>query len=101
MGPHPDDGPSRSFLKDRGSPDAECSEPTYNGIYPDGCLSSLADYMGLHHNGNSSGSLLKDGSLLIHDVRSQSIIGYTSMAARAVSQLIWVFTVMATPWEPP
>jgi len=73
------------FLKDRGSPHAGCSELTYTEIYLDGCLSSLADYTGLHHDGDSLGSLLKDGGLLMHDVRSQVIIGYTSMAVQAVS----------------
>ena len=45
-------------------------EPTYNGIYPEGGLSSLADYMGLHHDVDSLGSLVKDGGLLMHDVQS-------------------------------
>ena len=51
MGLHPDGDPSglrpRWMLVHIG-----CLEPTYNGIYPDGCLSRTTAYTGLYPDGD-------------------------------------------------
>jgi len=63
---------------------SECSEPTYNGIYPDGHPRGPTAYMGLHPDDDPSGSPLKDGELPQPDALSQPIMGYPLMAARVV-----------------
>jgi len=60
----------------------------------------IHDLYGFHHS-DPSGSLLKDGGSPTSIPRSQPIMGYTLMAALADPQLIWVFTMMATPWGVP
>jgi len=42
----------------------------YNGIYPNGCPSRSTTYMGLHHDGDTSGDLLKDRGSPMLDARS-------------------------------
>ena len=60
-----------------------CSELAYNGIYPDGSSSRSTAYTGFHPYGDLSGDLLKDGGSLTLDARSQLIMGFTLMTARA------------------
>jgi len=73
-----------------------CSEPAYDGLYPDCRPSRSTAYTGLHPDGDPSGSLLKDGGSLTLDARSQPIMGYTLMAARAGQPPTRVFTLTAT-----
>jgi len=70
-----------------------CSEPAYNGIYPDACLSKSTAYMGLHPDGDPSRGFLKDESSSTLDARSQPIIEYTLMVVRAGQLPIYVFTL--------
>jgi len=53
-------------------------------------------YTGLHPDGDSLGSLLKDRGSLTLDAQSQFIMGYTLMVARAGQQPIRVFTLTVT-----
>ena len=53
-------------------------------------------YMGLYTDGDLSGGFLKNGGSPTLDVRRQSIIEYTLMAARAGQQPIQVFTLTTT-----
>ena len=66
------------------------------GIYPDGRPSRSMAYTGLHPDGDSLGSLLKDRGSLTLDAQSQFIMGYTLMVARAGQQPIRVFTLTVT-----
>ena len=70
-----------------------CSEPAYNGIYPDGRLSRPTAYTSFHPGGNSSKSILKDRGSPMSDVRSQLIIRYTLTAYTS-------FTLTATKMPP-
>jgi len=73
-----------------------CSEPAYNGIYPDGRPNKSTSYTGLHPDGDPSGGFLKDGDSPTLDARSQLIMRYTLMATQAGQPPIRVFTLMIT-----
>jgi len=74
-----------------------CSEPAYNGIYPDGHPSRSTAYTGLHPDGDPLGGFLKEGGLPTLDAQSQPIVGYNLMAVRAGQPPIRVFTLTVTP----
>jgi len=66
MGLHPDGDSSGGLPERRRLTHVGCSEPVYNGIYPDGRPSRSTAYLGLHPDGDLSGVSKNTEALKVH-----------------------------------